>query len=154
MNPNFISLINRFHVRTRIESKHWIWLGAVNRKTGHSLVKIDKHQYYLHRYMFCLLHKLDYRDYSFTVNHICNIPRCWSPLCLYKGTMSENMQDYVRTGKHHESNKTHCPRGHRLWFRAKSGKRVCLECNRIRDHNRKRYTKNGYRFTVPGTRKI
>lgn len=153
--PNYDKLVQRFMKRTKIIDGHWLWQGARNQKSGHGLVTIKRRLVYLHRFMFCLANGLDY-DGEFYVCHKveCNIPRCWILDHLYQGDNSSNVKDTVTAGNHHEASKTHCPRGHRLWHTAKSGKRVCLECNRLRDRNRKRYTRNGQRFTVPGTRKI
>jgi hypothetical protein len=59
-----------------------------------------------------------------------------------------------KSGNNHELNKVNCPGGHILYHRAKNGKRVCIECNKMRDRNRIRITISGKRFTVPGTRRL
>ena len=53
-------------------------------------------------------------------------------------TPSSNRQDIVRNGNNFESNKTHCPRGHKLIGSnlsnadVKRGKRVCRSCSNAR----------------------
>ena len=55
---------------------------------------------------------------------------------LRYGTPSDNALDKVRHGTHHETVKTHCPRGHELFAEnippssAKRGYRNCLACDR------------------------
>ena len=56
---------------------------------------------------------------------------------LTYGTHSENAKDIVRLGRHHESNKTHCPHGHK--YSAKNTRpqhngrgRTCISCARAR----------------------
>ncbi len=62
---------------------------------------------------------------------------------LVYGTKSENNDDRVRHGTHHNSKKTHCPRNHGLVAPnlvasiARRGGRTCLACSRARDHARK-----------------
>lgn len=57
-------------------------------------------------------------------------------------TLSANRLDDVRLGVHNESRKTHCKRNHELSGDnlcprgLDKGKRVCLECRRIRNANR------------------
>lgn len=53
-------------------------------------------------------------------------------------TKAANAQDTVKHGRHHEANKTHCPRGHALehpnldsWS-LRHGKRKCLACDKAR----------------------
>lgn len=152
--PTIDDLILKFMKSTRIVDNHWVWIGAKNK--GHALVTIDNKSKYLHRYIFCLMNNLDYDDSNFMACHKleCPFKSCWNPECIYMGTNSTNQKDLVTLGLHRESIKTHCPRGHRLFHKAKNGKRVCLECNRLRDKNRKRITRNGRRITIPGTRKI
>ena len=61
---------------------------------------------------------------------------------LYWGTYAENIQDSLKNQKHRTSGPT-CQRGHE-WtpentYVAKSGQRLCRECQRLRD--RRRYVK-------------
>lgn len=154
-SEELLNLVSRFMKRSRFVDGHWIWDGAKNKKTRHGLVSINGKLVYLHRFIFCLSNNLDYNDNFFACHKPeCNIPNCWNPSHIYKGDGSSNIKDIVNLGYHKEAIKTHCPRGHILYHKAKNGKRICIECNRLRDKNRKRYTKNGRRFTIPGTRKI
>src|SRR5699024_4528685 len=56
------------------------------------------------------------------------------------GTRGENMLDRVRHGRHHNANKTHCPRGHELTpenipeYWKGEGHRNCLACSRARGY--------------------
>ena len=56
------------------------------------------------------------------------------------GTRGENMLDRVRHGRHHNANKTHCPRGHELTpenipeYWKGEGSRNCLACSRARGY--------------------
>jgi len=135
MIDKYIKESDRFHKLTMILNKHWLWNGSKTKITRHGIVMVGGRKgrkLLLHRYMFCLFHKLDYDDDSFTVNHICNVPNCWSLLCLYKGTQKDNVLDSVRAGTHHMSRRTHCTKGHLLVRTRISSRdgvtRRCLEC--------------------------
>lgn len=58
------------------------------------------------------------------------------PSNLRWGTQGDNMLDKIRHGNDHNSNRTHCPEGHRLVMpnlipsASKQGHRNCLACNR------------------------
>lgn len=153
--PNIQDYISRFMKKSRVIGEHWIWDGARNKRTQHGQVSIDGKLLYIHRFIFCLVNNFNYDDDFYTCHKPdCNIPACWNPDHMYKGTNQSNQKDIVNLGYHREAIKTHCPRGHELWKRAKNGKRICIECNRLRDRNRKRITVNSRRVTVQGTRKI
>lgn len=53
---------------------------------------------------------------------------------LRYGTRSENLRDAVRNGRHHEANRTHCPRRHRYdadnTYIDPKGRRNCRQCRR------------------------
>ena len=63
---------------------------------------------------------------------------------LRYGTSSDNELDKVRHGTHHNTAKTHCPRGHELFAEnippssAKLGWRGCLACDRARSRVQRR----------------
>lgn len=157
MIEKIIKYTVRFWKSTSINDKGcWIWNLARHSKTGHGLVSVKNIQVYVHRYIFCLYHNLDYKSPILAL-HICNTPACWNPLHLYGGTHSDNMRDTVKAGTHKEAKKTHCSRGHEYNSEntmKNNRKRSCRACARLRDKNRKRITVNGKRQTVPGTRKI
>jgi hypothetical protein len=52
------------------------------------------------------------------------------------GSLSDNMRDRIRNGKHSQSKRTHCPRSHELVApnlvasAARDGRRSCLACTR------------------------
>lgn len=49
---------------------------------------------------------------------------------LAYGTHSDNAQDRVRNGRDANASKTHCPKGHLLDGKRKSGGRYCKQCSR------------------------
>lgn len=96
-------------------------------------------------------------------NHVSNL--AW-------GTPKENSHDIDRHGRRHNSNKTHCSKGHELSgdnlaFERGGKKRVCRECRREKDRRRyqrekdaglrgtlngdKTHCKNGHEFTPENT---
>lgn len=112
---------------------------------GHLTVNLWKEnrpsKYYVHELVALIfigprpegLHVLHYDDDKLN-NHVSN---------LRYGTQSDNQNDRVRNGNHHNANKVMCPFGHTLCepnlvaASLRKGIRACLACNRARARLRK-----------------
>lgn len=74
--------------------------------------------------------------------HKCGNHGCVNPDHLYIGTMQQNARDTVAMGRHRESQKTHCPKGHPLsgdnvvMVGPRKTKRQCQACQRERHASR------------------
>ena len=72
------------------------------------------------------------------VLHRCDVPGCVNPDHLFVGTFKDNTQDMIRKGRNSpppiakpgQGTKLICKRGH-LRATMPSGRRVCLECQKI-----------------------
>lgn len=68
------------------------------------------------------------------VNHTCDVKLCVEPTHLYAGTQSDNQRDAVSRGRHKETKKRACIRGHAFTpentYVRPDGRRRCRECQR------------------------
>jgi hypothetical protein len=67
------------------------------------------------------------------VCHTCDNPPCYEPRHLFAGSNSTNQLDAVAKGRHGQTRKTHCPKGHpydeqNTYIRP--GRRGCRECRK------------------------
>lgn len=90
-------------------------------------------------------HRIAYRVWNgaipkgFFVLHHCDNTWCIEPTHLFVGTHLMNMLDSIQKGRHKETRKTHCPKGHSYteFGRTDSrGKRECTECRRNRNRRK------------------
>lgn len=92
----------------------WIWQGTVD-KRGYGRksyrFKSSGRGVLVHRYLYQLLHGIELRRDQFLC-HTCDVPRCCNPDHLWIGTNGENQRDAALKGRHQETKKTHCPKGH------------------------------------------
>ena len=115
-----------------------IWLKGTSR--GYPVKWSNRKNRYVARLMLSEHYKLDYNDKSWKAMHMCNNSLCVKLSHLFVGNDSLNMFHAVASNTHHESRKTCCPRGHNYIPEntfIRRGKRVCKECSRIWDKNRK-----------------
>lgn len=125
------------------ESGCWLWTAYwyKNRpypgnRYGYFGVKLDGRwrTRTAHRCMWAALHGWPTKDQC--VCHTCDVALCINPEHLYLGTMADNMRDRDDRNRNHNSNRTHCKRGHpysgdNLQI-APNGARRCRECYRIK----------------------
>lgn len=101
----------RFHLRTTVNERGcWVWTGPVSSK-GYPMHAHRSHPVQAHRTAYVLKHGLKLTRAQF-VCHTCDERRCWNPAHLFVGDAKANNQDCGKKGRHHNSVKTHCKRGH------------------------------------------
>lgn len=125
----------------------WPWL---RRRTsaGYGALTVKLRRAYAHRLMleFKIGRKLGKKEQAI---HACDNPPCINPSHLSVGTALLNMQDCVAKKRHHQSKKTHCPKGHpydevNARYNTRTGKnpfRSCAICNAQRGRNRRDKTR-------------
>lgn len=79
----------------------WFWNGKKNNKGYGLLYANGKNNVLAHRFSY-EYHKGKIGDGLLCCHH-CDNPPCVNPDHLFEGTYSENMQDCVRKGRHHET---------------------------------------------------
>lgn len=126
--------------------KCWIWIGYIKKK-GYGVFYDHNHKKTnAHRWIYANLNNLELTTTDFICHH-CDVRNCVNPSHLFLGDNKANMEDRSRKGRHPNSLKTHCAKGHpyspeNTHVRPASGYRHCRECGHIRDRKRdRRYAK-------------
>lgn len=119
----------------------WIWIGSSDGRYGQFRIngKLKK----AHRVAWLFTYG-DSPDGKMAC-HKCDNPACVNPDHIFWGTMSDNILDAVKKGRHKHggSLKTHCKRGHlmageNLKIRPATGGRLCVACRNL--HNAARHS--------------
>lgn len=117
------------------------WTGPVSPK-GYALMTHRSWSNAAHRVVFRLLCGQPDLATEQLVCHRCDNPRCWNPAHLFLGDAAANNRDCGNKGRHHNSVKTHCKRGHEftpentyLKVTPTTTMRACLTCQ---DMNRRK----------------
>ena len=134
--------IERYFSKVKYSDDCWEWQGGVS-QNGYGIFYKDCYPYKAHR----VSHQYfigPLKD-KYCCHH-CDNKLCVNPFHLYAGTPKDNMQDKTLRGRHHNSNKQLCKKGHEFtkentYINPKSLKRACREClkgwYKIRDQRRK-----------------
>ena len=108
----------------------WLWEGSKNRK-GYGQVRILG--------KMLIVSRVSYRLFKGSlgiekqVMHTCDVPACWNPAHLLLGDNSKNQRDCVAKGRHWNTRKTLCPKGHayeRTRVRNGQTHKECIPCQR------------------------
>lgn len=117
----------------------WEWQGT-RFSNNYGAFFLDGKTMKAHRVIFYL----ENDDWPEMVMHLCDNPPCCNPHHLRGGSNSENQIDSVSKGRHGQTRKTHCVRGHEYSERNtgyySNGSRYCKECNRLK-HQQEHYKK-------------
>lgn len=120
------------------ETGCWLWQGILHPK-GYGMTAYRSKTMNLHRAMWIVTHDGQKPSQNQLVCHKCDIRNCCNPDHLFLGTAKDNNRDCGNKGRHHNSVKTHCKRGHEFTFEntylkvtATTVMRACLECQKLR----------------------
>lgn len=120
----------------------WNFKGTKAGPMGYGQMSYAGKKEYVHRVAAHIWKRFDLTSDKSVLHH-CDNPTCFNPKHLFIGTLSENIYDCVKKGRHVQARKTHCQRGHLLSpdnlkpydLRVRNFRR-CLTCDR---ENAKRY---------------
>lgn len=109
-------VLEKLKSRTIIQevTECWLWQGALHPR-GYGKIRIESKDFCVHRLSAWIYHDLDLSNRNEQANHFCSNQMCWNPQHIYVGNQKENIGDAINLGKHnscHETQKTHCPKGH------------------------------------------
>jgi hypothetical protein len=114
--------MDRFWSKTEQDKQCIVWTGA-----------LDGHGYGCFRYegRSVLAHRVSWKLFTGSwpdqcLCHSCDNPRCVNVEHLFEGTRGDNNRDKAAKGRHPNSLKRFCPKGHSLTKRG--NQRICKIC--------------------------
>lgn len=120
------------------DSGCWLWQGSRHPK-GYGQTAYRGKSINLHRAMWMVVHEVRLIEEQL-VCHKCDVRHCCNPDHLFLGDAKANNNDCAGKGRHHNTVKTHCKRGHpyteeNTGYKALgtgSVARVCKTCEELR----------------------
>lgn len=130
--------MERLQARTIIDASGcYLWQGPRSSK-GYIMLTHRKWPGQGHRNVYRIKCDPNLKTEEF-VCHTCDVRHCWNEAHLFVGSAKVNNRDCGNKGRHHNSIKTTCSRGHEYTFENTYLKvtpttvmRSCLECEKIR----------------------
>lgn len=128
--------MKRFWNKVKKTDYCWLWTAYTN-SDGYGQFWFRGTMGKAHRFSW-ILHNGEIPKGVCVLHIECDNPPCVNPDHLELGTDADNMQDCLKKGRHGNTKKTLCPKGHsytgdNLYIVPNNGKRQCRECKRIND---------------------
>jgi len=102
---------------------------------GYGRVIVNRKNFKAHRLI--MMQEVGHLDSWQFVCHRCDNRKCIRLEHLFVGSAGDNARDMTAKGRHHQTQKTHCPQGHKYnadnTYISPKGERRCRACNRIDD---------------------
>lgn len=113
----------------------WLWKGFKHPKGYGQIFHRDYGNINLQRIVYMIANGVKLTSEQLVCHH-CDVRHCCNPEHLFVGTAKDNNNDCARKGRHHNTVKTHCPRGHAYdalnTYVTPRGLRNCRTCSRER----------------------
>jgi len=140
MRADYAGIMGKIRANVELtETGCWRWLKSLN-SLGYAQASWAGMRWAASRLVYAAVHGPFDKDMD--ICHTCDFPACVNPQHLFVAHHSDNMMDSIEKGRHAESERTHCPRGHeytpentelkKTGKRGKGTARGCRTCHRAR----------------------
>lgn len=91
------ALLLRLEAQTEKTATCWLWRGCIKNQYGHGAISVHNRAVYVHQLAAAIFHgPLPKRG---AVLHECDVPACWRPEHLKRGTQADNIADMEAKGR-------------------------------------------------------
>lgn len=140
MRADYEAIMDKVRARVELmETGCWRWTRGLN-SLGYAQIAWKGARWAASRLIYTAVHGAFDKDLDMC--HTCDFPACVNPQHLFVAEHSDNMMDSINKGRHAETERTHCPRGHEFTpenteikptgKRGKGYARGCRTCHRAR----------------------
>jgi len=138
MNDMDPKIIQRFMSKIKKSKNCWIWTGGIS--DGYGFFKFENTSIRAHRFSYELFKEMI--PFRMQIDHLCKNKKCVNPEHLEIVIHQENMMR-SNSVSGVNSQKTHCPKGHKYSGVNKRGQRIYKTCIKVQKNNFRKRNKLG-----------